>query len=161
MTTNMETTSDQNQHRLGWFGVAGCAAALAGSFMPWVTITSVFGTIGINGTEGDGKITACVALAAGLWAVIGLNTSSRSKVRFAGVLSLIGVIASVYELQHVSSRAGGMNGAAVKASVGSGIWLMLAGFLVAAVCLFKPAPAETVAPTATMFAPPTAKTFDG
>lgn len=139
MTETMEatsTTTAQMQPRLVWFGVAGCAVALAGSFMPWVTINSVFGSIGVNGTEGDGKITAVLAIVAGLAAILGLNKASRSNVRLAGVVALIGVILSVYELQHVSSRTGGVTGA-VRTSVGSGIWLMAAGFVIAVVCLFK------------------------
>lgn len=72
---------------------------------------------------------------------LGLNKGNRSNVRGGGGMSFIGIIFSLYELQHVSSQTGGVTGAAVHASVGSGIWLMLVGFIVAAVCLFKSAPA--------------------
>lgn len=45
------------------FGAVGLAV---GSFMPWVSVTSIFGTIDVAGTAGDGKITAALGVVAAL-----------------------------------------------------------------------------------------------
>ncbi|MGZ4700964.1 MAG: hypothetical protein ACXV98_07110, partial [Ilumatobacteraceae bacterium] len=37
---------------MGWAGILGCAAGVAGSFMAWITVTSGFGAIDVKGTAG-------------------------------------------------------------------------------------------------------------
>jgi hypothetical protein len=50
----------------------GGALVLVGSFLPWATVASGFGSASLSGTEGDGKITLVVGLLAALVAVIEL-----------------------------------------------------------------------------------------
>jgi hypothetical protein len=129
---------------MGWVGILGCAAAVTGSLMAWVTVTSGFGSIDVNGTSGDGKITVAIGIVAGLLALFGLSTGNQGKIGLAGVLSVAGAGIGVFEWRRVASRidALGTNEFAT-ASVGNGIWVMLAGFVVATVCLFKSAPPDS------------------
>jgi hypothetical protein len=121
---------------VGWVGVLGCAAGVAGSFMAWVTVTSGFGSASVSGTDGDGKITAAVGILAGLLALVGLSKGSRGNVITAVVLSVAGAALSVYEWQHLSSKIDDAETSEfAQLSVGSGVWVMLAGFAVSAVCL--------------------------
>lgn len=123
-----------------WLGLAGCAAAIAGSVMPWISITSGFGAADVKGTDGDGKLTALLAVIALLLAVFGMSKDNRANIRGAGGVCILGTIFSVYEWQHISSKINGVSTEFLRASVGNGIWVMLAGFVVGAICLFKAAP---------------------
>src|SRR5215207_130712 len=51
----------------------GGGLVLVGSFMPWASVATAFGTISIAGTEGDGKITLAVGLAMVLLSVMELT----------------------------------------------------------------------------------------
>jgi hypothetical protein len=128
---------------MGWVGILGCAAGVIGSFMAWITVSLGFGSVDVSGTSGDGKITAAIGIVAGLLALFGLTTGNQGKIVLAGVLSIAGAGVSVFEWRHLASRidALGTNEIAT-ASVGTGIWVMLAGFVVATICLFKSAPPD-------------------
>ena len=128
---------------MGWVGILGCAAGVAGSFMAWITVTSGFGSADLQGTSGDGKITAAIGVVAGLLAVFGLTQGKRGNVILAGFLALGGAVMSIYEWRHVSSGIDDLgDNEFVRASVGNGLWLMLGGFIVATICLFKSVPPD-------------------
>jgi hypothetical protein len=129
---------------IGWLGILGCAAGVIGSFMAWITVSFGLGSVDVNGTNGDGKITAAIGIVAGLLALFGLTTGNQGKIMLAGMLSIAGTGISVFEWRHVASKidALGTNEIAT-ASVGTGIWVMLAGFVVATICLFKSAPPDS------------------
>lgn len=100
-------------------------------------MTSAFGTVDVSGMDGDGKITATIGGLAGLFALIGLTKGSRRETKAAVVLAGIGVVVAAVEWNHVSGRISsiGNAGGLARVSVGMGIWVMLAGFVVAVVCL--------------------------
>lgn len=126
---------------IGWVGLLGCAAGVAGSFMAWVTVTSGFGAIEVKGNEGDGQITAVIGIAAGLLALFGLTQGKRGRVRLAAIVALVGAGMSFFEWRHMASKIDSLGTNEIaRAAVGNGIWVMLAGFTVAAICLFKAAP---------------------
>ena len=58
-------TSAAGLNPAGKVALVGGAAALAGSFLPWVSVITVFGNIEVSGFDaGDGKLTAAAAEAA-------------------------------------------------------------------------------------------------
>jgi hypothetical protein len=112
--------------------------------MAWVTVTSGFGSAGVKGTDGDGKITAAIGLVAGLLALFGLTKGNRGNVVLAGLLSLGGAAMTLYEWRNLSSKIDELgSNDFVRATVGTGIWVMLSGFVVATICLFQAVPADT------------------
>ncbi len=48
-----------------WVGLIGAGIAIVGALLSWVSVASVFGELGVNGIEGDGKITTALAAIAG------------------------------------------------------------------------------------------------
>jgi hypothetical protein len=146
MLSQTSPPASQKIAPLGLVGILGCAAGVVGSFMAWITVTSGFGSASVSGTDGDGKITAVVGILAGLLALVGLSKGSRGNVITAALLAVGGAAMSAYEWQNVSSKIDDADfNEFARASVGTGIWVMLAGLIVAAVCLFKSTPHDPLA----------------
>lgn len=124
-----------------------CGVAAFSAFLPWVTLTTILGTINVTGLAGDdGKVTLAIAvMAAGL--ILG------DKPRAARVLAWVGVVYSVAEFASVQSKLHQVNGDVVHASIGIGIYLTAIGFVGAVVFLTKAVRARKAA-TAMMFMPP-------
>lgn len=109
---------------------AGASLAVVGSFLPWLNVTTAFGSVSKGGLEGgDGIIILIVAV------LVGLGVASRfGSHEPAGIVSysaLIGalVIGGVTVYDHIEvnervstfqSEAGGMG----FANVGPGIWVL-------------------------------------
>jgi hypothetical protein len=131
-TTTPATPAATALPALLWVGLAGAAAAVVGAFLDWVSATTAFGgSIGVAGIEGDGKLTAGLAVAAGivLWAAV---ASRRTGTFVAAVLAgAAGCVITVYEWSHASDVVARANDSdAVHAAIGAGLWLTAAGFVV-------------------------------
>lgn len=86
--------------------LVGGGLVLIGSFLPWGTVTTVFGTISVASTNGDGKITLGVGLAIVLVSI--LELTGTSGVRILNIV--IGVVATgigVLDYANVSDRIAG------------------------------------------------------
>lgn len=120
----------------GKVALVGAAAALAGSFLPWVSVITVFGTIEVSGFDGgDGKLTAAAAIGAMLFGYFGL--SKRNGVAGIGVASaIIGLAISMYDWKNASEVVG-EDSEFARASIGYGLYLCVAGFTVCAVALIS------------------------
>jgi hypothetical protein len=86
---------------------------VVGSLMPWATINTAFGSISINGTDGDGVIT----LVAGI--IIGILVF-RKKYLGSLLVSAAASCVLVYDFLNVSSNVAGESEFA-SASVGWGL----------------------------------------
>src|SRR4051794_38199086 len=113
--------------------LVGSGCVIAGSFLPWATITAVLvGTITKSGTDGgDGWLTILLAVPL---AVFGFRRVSAAKVAIPRVLSLGFALAlgalTMFEIQNATSRVSAANAAAGAyghAAVGVGLWLLLFG----------------------------------
>ncbi len=122
--------------QIGVGALVGAAVALAGSFLPWVSVISAFGSIDVGGFDaGDGKITAGAALAAGLLGYLGLTTRDNRQVLAALVAALVGLGVAIYDFVNVGSKVSSVNSEYARASVGYGLYACLAGFAICAGCL--------------------------
>ena len=101
-----------------WLIAAGIAVAL-GSLMPWATASTGFGSVSAAGTEGDGVFTLCAGGIAALLA--GLRRRGQTLVLFAVAAGL-----GIYHVYDVSQRAETISNEFVRASVGWGLWLVVA-----------------------------------
>lgn len=101
-----------------------CAVAALGSFMPWVTAQTIFGSIDIAGTDGDGVITLILAC------VTAFLIYKGSKKMFVGALvtSGLGTLVSVYNVVNVNNKINQNDD--MNASIGYGLYLCVIGFLV-------------------------------
>lgn len=113
-----------------WAVLLGAGLIIVGSVMPWLTATTAFGTVSVNGTDGDGVLT--LLLAGGVLLTFVTVPNRRSQLRhglsLAGGL-LVGTIALIdmVEANERIADAADASQDAVQASIGPGLWLVLAG----------------------------------
>ena len=105
-----------------WTGLAGAAAMIIGAFLPWVSVSSAFNTIGLNGIEGDGKYTAALAAGAGALLWFGWLRKSRLNVTIAMVLSVIAGATTLWDWSTMSAKIGNINSDTIHASIGIGFY---------------------------------------
>jgi hypothetical protein len=111
-------------------GCLGAAAGAIGSVMTWISLMTVFGSIDVKGTQGDGQITLGLGIAA---VVLGL----LHRYRLAAVAAVLGIAVSAYDLVNITSKAADLSNDVAHASAGEGLYICLGGFLVAAIFFFK------------------------
>jgi hypothetical protein len=100
--------------------IASGAAVVVGSLMPWISVATAFGSVSVSGTEGDGVIT----LGAGIVAAV--LSALRRRLAALIVFALTALVAG-YDVVTVSQQAEDVTTDYVRASVGWGLWLTLAG----------------------------------
>jgi hypothetical protein len=113
-----------------WARIGAVAALVVaiGSLGPWAKVDTVFGTISVNGTSGDGPLTIA---AAGL--VLAGFLSSVWVLRWVGAIGALAV--GGYDLINASSRFSDLNAdnEFARASVAWGLWLVVAAAALAIV----------------------------
>ena len=113
--------------------LVGGVAVVVGSLMPWATITAIFGTISVAGTQGDGTITLVLGGVLGVLALLDLvGTTSISKWLYVG----FGVAAAGvggFDWVNLSQRLGEAQSEFVQASVGIGLVIVVGGGILAVV----------------------------
>lgn len=103
--------------------IACCIAAI-GSLMPWASIKSIFGTIDISGTVGDGQFTLILA-----FLMLGCCFIAKRGVLVLGMaFAVLGAIISVADIAIVGSKYAGTG---FIVTVGYGLYLCVLGFVVA------------------------------
>lgn len=114
--------------RLHGITAVGALATVIGSFLPWATVEIFGASISRPGTDGDGKLTLILGIAA--IAALGVK---KYGVSIAALVMLLSSGITVYDVFNMSRRAGDVNGmsSAVHVSVGIGLWLAAAGSLAA------------------------------
>lgn|GEM_PF-5012236 len=104
----------------------GAVGLVVGALLPWVTVASVFGSISVNGYEGDGIITGGIGL---LILISALLTKGKAGKRYSVASAILGVIATLlvfWKISDVGSLAA-ENTDYVRTSVGSGLYLSAVG----------------------------------
>lgn len=89
-------------HKFSLFAAIAVVGALIGSLGEWVSLTTVFGTITVNGSSGDGKIMAAIAVVALI--LLGIRACSEDSVGvgIAGlVAALVLLVFGIGEWRHV------------------------------------------------------------
>jgi hypothetical protein len=105
--------------------MAAAGAALLGAVLPWATVATVFGTISVAGTNGDGRFTVVLGIVIGVLA-LGGRTSRATGIPVI-VLSAILTLAGMVDLGRVSDAAKSANNTGfAHASVGVGLYLTVA-----------------------------------
>ena len=110
----------------------GGGIVLLGSFLPWATVSSGFGTASVSGTEGDGKITMALGIALVTLGVIELTRSTSLRVLILIAATLAAGI-GVLDFISANERVAGVESAFVHASVGVGLYAVIGGGILAIV----------------------------
>lgn len=111
--------------------IGGFALAALGSLLPWATLTTGFGSVSVNGTDGDGIMTLLMGLAGS--ALMFLAYSGKSRTVFSAisiVLALIIAFVGIVDAVDVSSAVSDGDDFGIRASVGIGLYLVIIGGLV-------------------------------
>jgi hypothetical protein len=120
-----------------WVVLAGAAVVVLGSFLPWASVTVFGAELTVDGMDGDGPLTLIGgALVGALTLAAHLQRPARWKVVTALVLAALVTLIAVIDVVDVSSRVADVEGELavdLEASVGIGLWLVLAGSVVATV----------------------------
>jgi hypothetical protein len=107
--------------------VVGAGAVILGSLLPWAKLTHVFGSASFSGIEGDGVITLVLSGVLLMGAILQLtNETSRhvwTEVVAAGSTLLVAVVA----LTNMIANIGDADSEFAWASVGPGLYLVVAG----------------------------------
>jgi hypothetical protein len=111
-------------------GCLGAGAGVIGSVMTWISVATVFGSIDVKGTQGDGQITLGLGIAA---VVLGL----LHRYLLAVIAAVLGIAVSAYDLVNITSKADDISNDFAHASAGEGLYVCLGGFIVAAIFFFK------------------------
>jgi hypothetical protein len=122
-----------SQRTAALVAIAGAVMLGVGCLLPWATITTGFGSASLNGIEGDGVIVLGIALVIGIAGVAALDRVGKvpSIVIFTGASIALVVLASDY--LGVAEKLEEASSSVARASVGVGLYLCMAGGLVAIV----------------------------
>ena len=120
--------------------VVGGGLSLLGSLLSWAQVTIFIGTVGVAGTEGDGKITLATGLVLGIGGVLQL-TNSRAGRPLAAVGAILTLLVAAIDLVTLSSRIGELASDFAQVSVGVGLWMVLVGGVLGLVGVFIGQPA--------------------
>ncbi len=69
----------------GFLGIGAAILVIVGSFSPWVTVSVFFGTVEVNGMDGDGKITLGCGL--GAMVLLAVHLFARSHPTWTAFLA--------------------------------------------------------------------------
>jgi hypothetical protein len=115
----------------------GGGLVLIGSFMPWASVATAFGTVSIAGTEGDGKITLVIGLVMVLLSVLELTGNVLIVGLPTRVLGLIAAFGAAgvgsYDLVNVSNNLSSVSSEFARASIGIGLYAVVGGGVTAIV----------------------------
>jgi hypothetical protein len=110
--------------------LGGAVLAAIGSLLPWANIRTIFGSIGVAGTDGDGVITLAAAVVLALLALLLLLQPQRAgsvTMYAAGLCAVLIAGVGVYDFSNVSDGISEASGDGVSASVGAGLYLVVLG----------------------------------
>lgn len=130
--------------------IIACVVAVISSILPWVSIASVFGTITVNGTDGDGRYTLILGIIAGLFLYFGKKT----MVTWAAVIAFLGTLIGAINAAQIQNIAHESHEGVLHVSMAYGLQLCILSFDVAIVAsiIYR---RQLKKKHETIFAPPT------
>jgi len=114
-------------------------AVAVGSFLPWATVTTIFGTLEVAGTTGDGKIT----LALGAGALVAFLVR---KFSFGALLCALAGLVAGYDFFNISERVKDVDADVAQAEVGYGVYICVIGSVVGLISAWQADAAEANKP---------------
>jgi hypothetical protein len=111
--------------------LAGAVLIGIGSVMPWAKIGTLFGEVGIAGTDGDGILTLLIA---GVLLLIALTAKGTPGKMFS-MVALLGAVAvfiiAGFDALRVGGIVAGFDSDFAQAGLGSGLFVTLLGAVIA------------------------------
>ena len=118
-----------DERQRAWGAIAGGALMFVGSFLPWVTVSTIFGTLSRSGVDGngDGIFSAGLGAAAAGIGVAMLNRHTRPHSIGLTIVGVLGGLLTFVDVSNIQGRLGDIDTDAALASVGIGLWMVGAG----------------------------------
>ena len=139
----IEDTRRLTQTHLLAVSGGGAGLAALGSLLPWVTMSTGFGTVSIPGTHGDGQITLVLSLviALGVFDLWRKGPTRRATRIVVGLLGALVAVVGGNAIAGIGDVASSTSSGAV-ASAGAGLYLVVIGGLAAlvGVVMYRPEP---------------------
>lgn len=102
-----------------------------GSFLPWITVRTGFGSLSRSGLEGgDGILTLILGLGLVVAGYLLLNASTIASWIIPGAAAIVGIVGFI-NLRDVQERVDDAGSEFVAASVGTGLYAILIGAIAA------------------------------
>lgn len=139
-------------------GALAGVAAVVGAFMPWATITTVFGSMSVNGFqdgEGDGMITGGLGALGAL--LLFFTRGFKAPVVIAAIAGAAIAAVGFYDLSNIRDMIDEVNAdpdGMAFASTGVGLYLTIGAGIVMACCAIVVVQSVRPAPAATATLPP-------
>lgn len=122
------------EEKAGWWLLAGGALIAIGSFLPWITASTILGTLSRSGLDGGGDGIFTLGAGAIIALLGGLVVSGRPATRVIRVVLWIVVtlftLIWILDFSDVRDRVGLVTSDFATGSIGSGMWVMAAGAIV-------------------------------
>jgi hypothetical protein len=124
--------------RVSPLAIVGAAGVIVGSLGPWITARTPFGEFSASGTDGDGVITLALGVAALVMACIPSDSPALHVAQFVvcGAAAGLALYYIITVRQRAADIAEGGDTFGISASVGWGLWLLIAGGCIGAIAQF-------------------------
>ena len=123
-----------DQRQAGWILAAGGGLIALGSLMPWVTVSTAFGSVSASGMEGDGVFTLVAGIVLGVLGVLyGTGSQTPSMVVKVAAYVVLGVVAWVWftDIRTVDEALDTSVSEVATGGIGIGLWVLIVGVCVA------------------------------
>jgi hypothetical protein len=118
----------------GVIAAAGAGLLAIGSFMPWVSVNvGMFGSISVNGMDGDGVLTLFAGVAAGVLLLLGALLGQKVLLLLGAIAGGGGGAVALYDLININNEISAFDDGMVSAQPGAGLFVCLTGGVVALV----------------------------
>ncbi len=115
--------------------VAAGVGVIIGSFGPWVSVATAFGSLTVAGTEGDGQISMIAGVIATAIVVIRLIKPNQhiALTVLTAIAFIVATGVGVYHWMNIENSIGDIDNEFVRASVSWGIPLLTASGIIGAI----------------------------
>lgn len=132
--------------------IVGAVLIGIGSVLPWAKVESQFGDLSVAGTEGDGVITLIAAVVLAIGGFMRIKSPGSTFAKVLIVLSaLVAGVTAAYDMSSISDIGGNEF---ATASVGIGLYVVLAGAVVGMLGAFGKPAADVAVPPQPVADPP-------
>lgn len=136
------TAKSTRRHNGNLLAGLGALGLIIGSLLPWGQVSSILGTIQQSGSSGDGIIFMFLGIGIGLIALLYKGWINRSYSIWLSIVGIIAFFYSLMDLVSVSKAVSDSSDAYITASVGPGLYLVVASTILVIFAGFSKVPAS-------------------
>jgi len=116
-----------------WAAVVASLVGVLGSFLPWAQVSVLFVRVDVDGTDGDGALTAVLGACAVVAVLVALRRGGRGWSIAGAVASAVAAAIALYYLVDIDGITDEVRGDGIRVERGIGLWTCGVAFTVATV----------------------------